>query len=189
MMLDMRRTFDEMVLEYSDPVRAQSILDNKFYQTVATSLAGTGNTWPWKLGQLLAQDRWDGGGRHPPSRNALDFLGAPSGSAASWTAGCGSSSWDPAADSGKLVTGAMGLAMKAVSTIVGSQMLSDAANFVQSLDTTFGGFRARADPAPTNCSSAGAPGSWWCRPPNPTRCGRRRSSSIDSRPRGCRWRA
>jgi anion-transporting ArsA/GET3 family ATPase len=35
--------------------------------------------------------------------------------------------------------------MKAMSTILGSQMLSDAATFVQSLDSTFGGFREKAD--------------------------------------------
>ena len=40
MMLDMRRTFDEMVIENSGPERAQAILENQFYQTVATSLAG-----------------------------------------------------------------------------------------------------------------------------------------------------
>src|ERR1700747_2136852 len=41
MMLDMRRTFDEMVIQYSGPDRAQAILDNPFYQTVAPFLAGT----------------------------------------------------------------------------------------------------------------------------------------------------
>ena len=46
---------------------------------------------------------------------------------------------------GKLVSGAMGLAMRALSTVLGSQMLSDAAAFVQSLDATFGGFREKAD--------------------------------------------
>jgi anion-transporting ArsA/GET3 family ATPase len=46
---------------------------------------------------------------------------------------------------GKLLTGAVGLAMKALSTILGSQMLSDASAFVQSLDSTFGGFREKAD--------------------------------------------
>ena len=46
---------------------------------------------------------------------------------------------------GRLVTGAVGLAMKALSTVLGSQMLSDAAGFVQSLDATFGGFREKAD--------------------------------------------
>src|SRR5262245_868917 len=30
MMLDMRRTFDEMVVEYSGPMRAQAILNNQF---------------------------------------------------------------------------------------------------------------------------------------------------------------
>jgi anion-transporting ArsA/GET3 family ATPase len=35
--------------------------------------------------------------------------------------------------------------MKALSTVLGSQMLSDAASFVQSLDATFGGFREKAD--------------------------------------------
>lgn len=44
-----------------------------------------------------------------------------------------------------MVTGAMGLAMKALSAVLGSQMLSDAADFVQSLDATFGGFREKAD--------------------------------------------
>ena len=35
--------------------------------------------------------------------------------------------------------------MRALSTILGSQMLSDAATFVQSLDSTFGGFRQKAE--------------------------------------------
>ena len=35
--------------------------------------------------------------------------------------------------------------MKGMSTILGSQMLSDASAFVQSLDSTFGGFREKAD--------------------------------------------
>jgi anion-transporting ArsA/GET3 family ATPase len=79
MMLDMRRTFDEMVVEYSDPGRAQAILDNQFYQTVATSLAGTQEYMAMeKLGQLLAQDKWDlVVVDTPPSRHAIDLLEAP----------------------------------------------------------------------------------------------------------------
>src|SRR6201993_3897379 len=79
MMLDMRRTFDEMVIQYSGADRAQAILDNKFYQTVATSLAGTQEYMAMeKLGQLLSEDRWDlVVVDTPPSRNALDFLDAP----------------------------------------------------------------------------------------------------------------
>ena len=79
MMLDMRRTFDEMVIQYSGAERAQALLNNQFYQTVATSLAGTQEYMAMeKLGQLLSQDRWDLiVVDTPPSRNALDFLDAP----------------------------------------------------------------------------------------------------------------
>ncbi len=147
MMLDMRRTFDEMVVQYSGQDRAQAILDNQFYQTVATSLAGTQEYMAMeKLGQLLAEERWDlVVVDTPPSRNALDFLDAPKrlGSfmdSRLWRLLLGSGR-----GIGRLVTGAVGLAMRAMSTILGSQMLSDAAAFVQSLDATFGGFREKAD--------------------------------------------
>jgi len=147
MMLDMRRTFDEMVLEYSDSTRAQAILENKFYQTVATSLAGTQEYMAMeKLGQLLGQKRWDlVVVDTPPSRNALDFLDAPKRLGSFMDSRMWKLFLAPSRGFGKLVTGVMGLAMKALSTIVGSQMLSDAANFVQSLDSTFGGFREKAD--------------------------------------------
>ena len=147
MMLDMRRTFDEMVIEYSDSTRAQAILDSKFYQTVTTSLAGTQEYMAMeKLGQLLAQDRWDlVVVDTPPSRNALDFLDAPKRLGSFMDSRLWKLFLGPGRGLGKLVTGAMSLAMKALSTVVGSQMLSDAATFVQSMDATFGGFRERAD--------------------------------------------
>lgn len=147
MMLDMRHTFDEMVIQYSGSERAEAILNNQFYQTVATSLAGTQEYMAMeKLGQLLAQDRWDlVVVDTPPSRNALDFLDAPKrlGSfmdSRLWRLLLGSGR-----GIGRIITGAVGLAMKALSTILGSQMLSDASSFVQSLDATFGGFREKAD--------------------------------------------
>jgi anion-transporting ArsA/GET3 family ATPase len=147
MMLDMRRTFDEMVLQYSGGDRAQAILDNQFYQTVATSLAGTQEYMAMeKLGQLLAEDRWDlVVVDTPPSRNALDFLDAPKRLGSFMDSRLWKLLLGPGRGIGRLVTGAVGLAMKALSTVLGSQMLSDAASFVQSLDATFGGFREKAD--------------------------------------------
>jgi anion-transporting ArsA/GET3 family ATPase len=147
MMLDMRRTFDEMVVQYSGPERAQAILDNQFYQTVATSLAGTQEYMAMeKLGQLLGQDRWDlVVVDTPPSRNALDFLDAPKRLGSFMDSRLWRLLLGPSRGIGRLVTGAVGLAMKALSTVLGSQMLSDAAGFVQSLDATFGGFREKAD--------------------------------------------
>jgi anion-transporting ArsA/GET3 family ATPase len=147
MMLDMRRTFDEMVVQYSGPGRADAILENQFYQTVATSLAGTQEYMAMeKLGQLLAQDKWDlVVVDTPPSRNALDFLDAPKRLGSFMDSRLWRMLLAPGRGIGRLVTGAMGLAMKALSTVLGSQMLSDAAGFVQSLDATFGGFREKAD--------------------------------------------
>jgi anion-transporting ArsA/GET3 family ATPase len=147
MMLDMRRTFDEMVIQYSGGDRAQAILDNQFYQTVATSLAGTQEYMAMeKLGQLLGEDRWDlVVVDTPPSRNALDFLDAPERLGSFMDSRLWKLLLGPGRGIGRLVTGAVGLAMKALSTVLGSQMLSDAASFVQSLDATFGGFREKAD--------------------------------------------
>ncbi|BBZ24804.1 ArsA family ATPase [Mycolicibacter hiberniae] len=147
MMLDMRRTFDEMVTQYSGPERAEAILDNQFYQTVATSLSGTQEYMAMeKLGQLLSEDRWDlVVVDTPPSRNALDFLDAPKRLGSFMDSRLWKLLLGPGRGIGKLVAGAVGLAMKALSTVLGSQMLSDAANFVQSLDSTFGGFREKAE--------------------------------------------
>ncbi|MDH6243599.1 anion-transporting ArsA/GET3 family ATPase [Mycobacterium sp. OTB74] len=147
MMLDMRRTFDEMVTQYSGPDRADAILENQFYQTVATSLSGTQEYMAMeKLGQLLSQDKWDlVVVDTPPSRNALDFLDAPKRLGNFMDSRLWRLLLAPGRGLGRLVTGAMGLAMKALSTVLGSQMLSDAASFVQSLDATFGGFREKAE--------------------------------------------
>jgi anion-transporting ArsA/GET3 family ATPase len=147
MMLDMRRTFDEMVVQYSGPERAEAILENQFYQTVATSLAGTQEYMAMeKLGQLLSEDRWDlVVVDTPPSRNALDFLDAPKRLGSFMDSRLWRLLLAPGRGIGRLVTGAVGLAMRAMSTILGSQMLSDAAGFVQMLDATFGGFRDKAD--------------------------------------------
>lgn len=98
-----------------------------------------------KLGKLLEQDHWDLiVVDTPPSRNALDFLDAPqrlgsflSGRLMKVLVGGGRGV-------GRVVTGAMSLAMRGVATIIGGDMLRDVAMFVQSLDSMFGGFQDRA---------------------------------------------
>ncbi len=147
MMLNMRRTFDEMVIEHSSPEKAEQILANPFYQTVATSFSGTQEYMAMeKLGQLASNDAWDLVivDTPPPSRNALDFLDAPQRLGTFLDGRMIRLLSAPGRGLTRLVAGAMGLALKGVSTIVGSQMLSDASAFVQSLDSMFGGFRERA---------------------------------------------
>src|SRR4029078_10256450 len=114
---------------------------------VATSLAGTQEYMAMeKLGQLLGEDRWDlVVVDTPPSLTALDLLDAPKRLGGFMDSRLWKLLLGPGRGIGKLVTGAMGLAMRALSTVLGSQMLGDAAAVGQSLHATFGGCREKAD--------------------------------------------
>ena len=82
MMLDMKRTFDEVVVAHSSSENAQAILDNPFYEALSSSFSGTQEYMAMeKLGQLHAQAQDDGRWDlivvdTPPARSALDFLDA-----------------------------------------------------------------------------------------------------------------
>ncbi|WP_433801192.1 ArsA family ATPase [Actinomycetospora sp. CA-084318] len=151
MMLDMRRTFDEMVSGHTTPDRAQAIFDNPFYQTISSSFSGTQEYMAMeKLGQLAATGRWDLiVVDTPPSRSALDFLDAPQRLSSFLDGRMIRLLSAPARAGGsalrKLVGSTFNLFAKAVSTILGGQMLADASAFVQAFDTLFGGFQERAN--------------------------------------------
>ncbi|MDT7742059.1 MAG: hypothetical protein QOE59_1137 [Actinomycetota bacterium] len=151
MMLDMRRTFDEMVLGHTTSDRAQAIFDNPFYQTISSSFSGTQEYMAMeKLGQLAATGRWDLIiVDTPPSRSALDFLDAPQRLSSFLDGRMIRLLSAPARAGGsalrKLVGSTFNLFAKAVSTILGGQMLADASAFVQAFDTLFGGFQERAN--------------------------------------------
>jgi anion-transporting ArsA/GET3 family ATPase len=150
MMLDMRRTFDEMVYTHSTPDRAEKIIANPFYQTISSSFSGTQEYMAMeKLGQLTATGNWDLiVVDTPPSRSALDFLDAPQRMSSFLDGKMIRLLSAPARAGGRglrrLVGAGFGLFAKAVGTILGGQMLSDASAFVQAFDTMFGGFRERA---------------------------------------------
>ncbi|MDD7941739.1 ArsA family ATPase [Actinomycetospora lutea] len=151
MMLDMRRTFDEMVSGHTTPDRAQAIFDNPFYQTISTSFSGTQEYMAMeKLGQLTATGDWDlVVVDTPPSRSALDFLDAPQRLSSFLDGRMIRLLSAPARAGGyafrKIVGSTFNLFAKAVSTILGGQMLADASAFVQAFDTLFGGFQERAN--------------------------------------------
>ncbi|GGL33903.1 ArsA family ATPase [Nocardia jinanensis] len=147
MMLNMRRTFDEMVLEHTAPDKAEQIFANPFYQAVASSFGGTQEYMAMeKLGQLAGHREWDLiVVDTPPSRNALDFLDAPKRLGNFLNGRMIRVIMAPGRGVGRFVTGAMSLAVRGVSTIVGGQMLKDASNFLQSLESLFGGFQERAN--------------------------------------------
>lgn len=152
MMLDMKRTFDEVVLAHSEPEKAQQILANPFYQAVSSSFAGTQEYMAMeKLGQLrAAADDWDLiVVDTPPSRSALDFLDAPNRLGSFLDGRFIRLLTAPARVSGRAGVKMFGFGVQVVTTamtkILGGQMLSDVQTFVNALDTMFGGFRERAD--------------------------------------------
>ena len=162
MMLDMRRTFDDMVLAHAGPDRAEQILSNPFYKTISTSFSGTQEYMAMeKLGQLAATGTWDLiVVDTPPSRSALDFLDAPQRLSTVLDGRIIRMLSAPARAAGglglrKLVGAGFGLFTKAVSTIIGGQLLQDASAFVQAFDSMFGGFRERAEQTYTLLRSPG----------------------------------
>jgi anion-transporting ArsA/GET3 family ATPase len=146
MMLDMKRTFDDIVVAHSTPERAQQILDNPFYQTLSSSFAGTQEYMAMeKLGQLRAGDRWDLiVVDTPPSRSALDFLDAPNRMSRFLDGTMIRLLTAPSRTGFKIASASFMFFSRIISKILGGQLLRDISSFVAALDTMFGGFRERA---------------------------------------------
>ncbi len=151
MMLDMKRTFDEIVEAHADPDRAAQILANPFYQSLSSSFAGTQEYMAMeKLGQLRRADEWDLiVVDTPPSRSALDFLDAPQRLARFLDGRLLRLLTAPAKVGGRAYLRALnagfGVVTGVLTKILGTQVLRDVQTFVSALDTMFGGFRERAD--------------------------------------------
>ncbi len=151
MMLDMKRTFDEVVLSHAAPGRAAAILENPFYQSLSSSFSGTQEYMAMeKLGQLRAEERWDlVVVDTPPSRSALDFLDAPKRLGSFLDGRFLRILMAPARTGGRAYLKVLGAGVGAVTgvltRILGAQVLKDVQTFVAALDTMFGGFRERAD--------------------------------------------
>jgi anion-transporting ArsA/GET3 family ATPase len=151
MMLDMKRTFDEIVEAHADPDRAAQILANPFYQSLSSSFAGTQEYMAMeKLGQLSRAQEWDLiVVDTPPSRSALDFLDAPQRLARFLDGRLLRLLVAPAKVGGraylKVLNAGFGMVTGVLTKILGTQVLKDMQTFVSALDTMFGGFRERAD--------------------------------------------
>ncbi|MEV7614788.1 ArsA family ATPase [Streptomyces sp. NPDC089799] len=151
MMLDMKRTFDEIVEAHADGERARAILDNPFYKSLSAGFAGTQEYMAMeKLGQLRARDDWDLIiVDTPPSRSALDFLDAPKRLGSFLDGKFIRVLMAPAKVGGraglKFLNVGMSLMTGTLSKLMGASLLKDVQTFVAAMDTMFGGFRTRAD--------------------------------------------
>ena len=150
MMLDMKRTFDEVVESQATPEKARQILENPFYVALSSSFAGTQEYMAMeKLGQIHADARRDGSYDlivvdTPPSRSALDFLDAPERLSSFLDGRFIRLLLAPARGPAKVMTAGLGLITNALTKILGAQVLRDMQTFVAAFDTLFGGFRQRA---------------------------------------------
>jgi anion-transporting ArsA/GET3 family ATPase len=150
MMLDMKRTFDEIVEAHADPARAAQILANPFYQSLSSSFAGTQEYMAMeKLGQLRRSDDWDLiVVDTPPSRSALDFLDAPERLGRFLDGRLIKVLIAPVKAGrpfGRVINAGFSVMTGALTKLLGGQVLRDAQTFISAFDTMFGGFRERAD--------------------------------------------
>ena len=155
MMLDMKRTFDEIVQAHAAPEQARALFANPFYQSMSSSFTGTSEYMAMeKLGQLHAQAESDGRWDlivvdTPPSRSALDFLDAPKRLGTFLDGRTIKLFLAPARVGGRLsltVFKAGAWAMSGImNRIFGAQILTDVQSMVAALSTIAGGFRERAE--------------------------------------------
>ena len=150
MMLDMKRTFDEVVISQASPEKAEQILANPFYIALSSSFAGTQEYMAMeKLGQIHRDAQAEGTYDlivvdTPPSRSALDFLDAPERLSSFLDGRFVRLMLAPARGPARLMTAGFSIITNSLTKILGAQFLKDLQTFVTALDTVFGGFRQRA---------------------------------------------
>jgi anion-transporting ArsA/GET3 family ATPase len=151
MMLDTKRTFDDLVTRNASSDEARDrILGNRLYQYISTSLAGTQEYMAMeKLHAVRNDDRFDLIILDtPPTANALDFLDAPErlvnaidSQAMRWFV-------QAFQGAGKLSLGIVGrgaaMLIRGLAKFTGIGFLEQVAEFVTGINELFGGFRDRA---------------------------------------------
>ncbi len=153
-LLDAGRTFDRLVERYApDPRARDRILDNRFYNHLAGSLAGV---LEYMAVERLFEVASEGRYRRiildtPPTRQAMDFLQAPERIIGFLDSGALRIALKPWFDeSGHLrpITrlGPLGRNVEGfLDRMVGLDLLRDMAEFFQAFGPLFAGFRARAE--------------------------------------------
>ncbi|HZA15187.1 MAG TPA: ArsA-related P-loop ATPase [Myxococcaceae bacterium] len=150
MMLDMKRTWDELVERHAPPEARERILASRFYQSLSTRLAGSQEYIAMeKLSQLRARSEYELIVLDtPPTAHALDFLEAPNrvldfldNDAARWLL-------SPARSAGKLgfkmLSKGGSYALKTLSRFTGTEMLEEMSTFLMSISSLNESFRERA---------------------------------------------
>ncbi len=150
MMLDMKGTFDEVVMAHSTPERAAAILQNQFYVALSSEFSGTQEYMAMeKLGQLHSEAEAHGTWDlivvdTPPARSALDFLDAPEHLSSLLDGRFLRLLLHPARGPMRFMTAGFSMISAVMTKILGAQIISDVQTFVRAFEALFGGFRQRA---------------------------------------------
>jgi anion-transporting ArsA/GET3 family ATPase len=151
MMLDTKRTFDELVVKHSSsPERAKKLLENRLYKYVSTTLAGTQEYMAMeKLVAVQSDPRFDLVILDtPPTANALDFLDAPGRLAEAIDSAAMRWFVQAFESTGKLslnlLARSASLVLRSLGKITGGGFLEAMAEFITELNDLFGGFKQRA---------------------------------------------
>jgi anion-transporting ArsA/GET3 family ATPase len=150
MMLDMKRTFDDVVIAHAPPEKAAAMLQNPFYEALSSSFSGTQEYMAMeKLGQLHHQAQADGAWDlivvdTPPARSALDFLDAPEHLSDLLDGPFLRMLLAPTRGPLRLMSMGFHLVSSAMTKILGGQLVRDMQTFITAFEALFGGFRQRA---------------------------------------------
>ena len=143
MMLDVQRTFDELIVRLApNDQAAGSILDNPVYHHLSTAVAGSQEyTAVAKLEELAARRDFDVIVLDtPPSSSAIEFLRAPERLVGFLDAGAATAFMRPA---GAAIRAA-GFVLAALGRIAGTGLLQDLRQFFSLTSDLLDGFRLRA---------------------------------------------
>ncbi len=148
MMLDAPAMFERVVRGHAtDDEQAERIVTNRFYRNMATALSGTQEYMASEaLHELHADDRFDlVVVDTPPSRNAIEFLEAPSVLTRFLDHKVFKLMMMPTRTGLKIFSAATQPLLNAIGRVVGSDVLGDAVAFFQAFAGMEAGFRQRAD--------------------------------------------
>jgi anion-transporting ArsA/GET3 family ATPase len=148
MMLDAKRTFDELVERQApDAATRDAVLANPIYRELSNAVAGSQEYMAMeKLHELHQEGRYDLLVLDtPPTRNALDFLDAPKKLAAFIDSRSLQFFTAPGALGLKIVGRGSGLVFSAMRRATGIDLLEDLSTFFRSFGAMTPGFRERAE--------------------------------------------
>ncbi len=147
MMLDPKRTFDEVIGRLAPDARTRDdVLGNRIYQQLSTAVAGsqeyTAMAKLYEIDQdgdfdLLVLDT-------PPSRNALDFLDAPDRLTHFFEGRALQVFLAPTGFAGRIVGRGTGMVFSVLQRVTGIDLLEDLSVFFRSISGLLEGFKERA---------------------------------------------